>query len=98
MARGGGLKGSADDILRGGFGWSGTIGVDGRGVFDAGFAKTAGGAEGDEVESRKSKVDSKAPERNLRTRAAEGAARMRRTKVVGVVRPRARSQGARQKY
>jgi hypothetical protein len=52
------------------------MGVNGRGVFDAEFAETAGGAEADEVESpgqagicdRKFKVESKTSEKNLRTR------------------------------
>jgi hypothetical protein len=92
------LKGFVGDILRGDYACAGTIGVKGRGVFDAAFAETAGGAEADKVESRKFKVESKTSEKNFRTRAAKGAARMRRTKVMGVVRSCARSQGGGQKY
>ena len=91
-ALGGGLKGSGGDILRGDFRWSGTIGAEGRGVFDAELAETAGGAKADEVESRKFKAESKSSEKSLsgrtgasdRTRTAKGASRMRRTKVIGV--------------
>jgi len=98
-ALGGGLKGSGGDILRGDFRWSGTIGAEGRGVFDAEFAETTRRAESDEVESRKFKVESKTSEKSLsgrtgasdRTRTAKGASRMRRTKVIGVVRSGARS-------
>ena len=79
------MKGSIVDILRGDYGWSGTMGVRGRGVFEAEFADSAGGAEADEVESREFKIESKTWERNLRTRVAKGAAWIRRTKVIGVV-------------
>jgi len=107
MARGGDLKGSIVDNLQGVLRWSGTIEVNGRGSLGAGFAEGAGGANADEVESpgqaglcdRKFKVESKTSEKSLsgrtgasdRTRTAKGAARMRRTKVTGVVRSGARS-------
>ena len=98
MARGGDLKGSIVDNLQGVLRWSGTIEVNGRGSLGAGFAEGAGGANADEVESpgqaglcdRKFKVESETSEKNLRTRTAKGAARMRRTKVMGVVRSCAR--------
>jgi hypothetical protein len=98
MARGGDLKGSIVDNLQGVLRWSGTIGAEGRGVFDAEFAETIRRAESDEDESRKFKVESKTSEKSLsgrtgvsdRTRTAKGAARMRRTKVIGVVRSCAR--------